>query len=76
MKAREESLTERLEVILGELECHYYYLLNDSRLKEGRKSKNTSQLVGGLNFVTNCLSAAVQTMQERPIAALIQASEK
>jgi len=76
MKACEESLTERLEVILSEMECHYYYLLNDSRLAERKKSKNASQLIGRLNFVTSCLAAAVQTMQEKPIAALIQASEK
>jgi hypothetical protein len=72
MEVREQNLTQRLEVILGELECHFHYLLNDACIDKKHKLKESPMVVGKLDFVAHCVSAAVRTMREKPVATLIE----
>ena len=68
----EQSLIDRLEVILGELECHYHYLLNDVHLGGGSEFKDARLVLDRLGLAARCVSAAVRAMRDEPVAALVE----
>ena len=69
-------LIQRLEVILGELECHFHYLINDAQIDESRNSYEATALARKLKLVKSSLTIAILTMRDQSIFVQFDKDEK